>query len=218
MRLRDRVAGQALAPVIVVTLAAGEVELALAAEEGRAAGVDKPPRSGVAGDGDGQAAGLPRDVGGEREQVPAFEFEGRSLLSPGAAKVDALLQVQRSAARGIERRVARRDALHARARIAVAIGAGAIRGARLPRPQRLAVEHPKHARIGRVVVLHCARVAAHELVAGAALGERNLGGAGHGPGIAETGKDTRRGCQCETRARAEAHAHSMRIEAVSVTE
>jgi len=43
--------------------------------------------------------------------------------------------------------------------IAVASGAGAIRGARLLVPQRLAVEHPQHAGIAGVVVLHRARLA-----------------------------------------------------------
>src|SRR5262249_36922262 len=46
----------------------------------------------------------------------------------------------------------------------------------IPRPQRAAVEHPQPPGIGGVVALHGARLAAHELVARAALGQGNLGG------------------------------------------
>src|SRR6266850_6567233 len=41
VRLRDDAAGEALAPVVVVALGAGEVELALAAMEGFPAGLEK---------------------------------------------------------------------------------------------------------------------------------------------------------------------------------
>src|SRR5262249_16125781 len=52
------------------------------------------------------------------------------------------------------------------------------RAAGLALPRRLAVEHRQHAGIGSVVVLHRAGVAAHELVAGLALLERNVCGKG----------------------------------------
>src|SRR5258707_8783706 len=122
------------------------------------------------------AARLPRDVRGQREQVAALVGERGRLLPLDAAGVDALLQVHRPAARGIERRVARRDSFHAFSRVTVAIEACAIRSARLALKQGLAVEHPQRARITGVVVLHGARLAAHELVAGAALGQRDFTG------------------------------------------
>src|SRR5262245_59812022 len=77
--------------------------------------------------------------------------------------------------RRIEGRVARRHALHAGACVAMAIGAGLIRAAGFAVPEGLAVEHPQHAGIDGVVVLHGARLAPHELVAGLAVGRRDFG-------------------------------------------
>ena len=57
-------------------------------------------------------------------------------------------------------------------------------------PQRLAVEHPQHAGIGGVVVLHRAGLARHEVVAGVALGERDVGGE-HGSVAARTRRQPR---------------------------
>ena len=51
------------------------------------------------------------------------------------------------------------------------------RRAGLAVPQLLAVEHPQHAGIGGVVVLHRLGVRRHEAVAGPALGLRDFGGA-----------------------------------------
>ena len=127
---------------------------------------------------DRQAARLARDVGGQRQQLAALPGEGRGLLPVGAAHVDALLESDRPSLGGVERRMARGHALHARPGIAVAVGAGAAGGAGLPAPQRRPLEHPEQAGIGGVVVLHRARLAAHEVVAGAAVGGRSLAGEG----------------------------------------
>ena len=94
----------------------------------------------------------------------------------GAAEIDALLQIDGPAERLVEGGIAGRDALHAGARIVVAVGAGLVRGAGLAFPQRFAVEHPEHAGIGGVVVLHRLGLRRHEAVAGAALGLRDFGG------------------------------------------
>src|SRR5262249_7646792 len=96
----------------------------------------------------------------------------------GAAGIDALLEIEQPSLRHVERRIARGDALHARAGVAVAVAAGAGGAARLPAPQRYALEHPQHAGIGAVVVLDPARLAAHEVVAGAAFRAGNLAGEG----------------------------------------
>src|SRR5437899_3349379 len=130
MGLRDGAACELSAPEVVVALGAGEIELALAAEEPFAAGFEERPGAPVDSDRYRQAARLPRDVSGEREQVLALVGERRRFLPPDAAGVDTLLEVHRSAACGIERRIARRDCLHAFSRIAVAGGARAIRSAR----------------------------------------------------------------------------------------
>src|SRR5260221_5574738 len=92
VRLRDDAAGEALAPVVVVALGAGEVELALAAMEGFPTGLEKRLAPRVDHDADRQAARLPADVRGEREQVLALLGERRRLLPPRPAEVDSLLQ------------------------------------------------------------------------------------------------------------------------------
>src|SRR5262249_17232801 len=71
-----------------------------------------------------------------------------------------------------------RDPFHARARVAMAIGARFSGRALLALPERFAVEHPQHRRIGGVVILHRARLGRHEVVARFALAERNFRGAG----------------------------------------
>src|SRR5260221_9741582 len=96
----------------------------------------------------------------------------------GAAQVDALLEVDGPAERLVESGIMRRDALHGGTGVAVAIGTGLVRGTNLALPQRFAVEHPEHAGVDGVVVLHCLGVRRHEAVAGAAFGRRNFGGAG----------------------------------------
>jgi hypothetical protein len=74
------------------------------------------------------------DKRGQRQQVAALISEWRRLLMIGAAQIDALLEIDGPAQRLVEGRIARRDALHADARVVVAIGAGLVRGAGLARP------------------------------------------------------------------------------------
>src|SRR5439155_7794263 len=119
MGLRDGAAGELSAPVVVVALGAGEIELALAAMEGFSACIEKGFAARVDRDIDRQAARLHRDIRGQREQLFALESERLRLLPRGAAEVDPLLQVHRAPRRGVEGRITRGDALHARARVAV---------------------------------------------------------------------------------------------------
>src|SRR5215211_966923 len=175
MTLRDRIAGQALAPIVIVALTAGETELALAAIKQRTAGVEKLDHA-IRRDADRDAARLPPHVGGEREQLLALVRERWRLLLLGAADIDALLEINRPAARRIKGRITRGNAFHARPRVAVAVGARLVGRTRLGVPQRLAVEHPERARVGGVVVLHRLGLAAHEVVSRAALAGGNLGG------------------------------------------
>src|SRR5438270_13365047 len=104
MPLRDGIAGEDFAPVVVVALAARQVERELAALEQRAAGVEKLDHA-VAVDGDRHAARLAADEGRERQQLLALGGKSRGLLLLAAADVDALLEIDRPAARRIERRV-----------------------------------------------------------------------------------------------------------------
>ena len=54
-----------------------------------------------------------REVGGERQQILAVEPQRRGLLAIRPAEIDALLQIDRPAEQGIDRRIARGDAVHA---------------------------------------------------------------------------------------------------------
>src|SRR6266851_9940155 len=176
LRCSDPSACELLAPVVVVALRAGEIELPLAAREHVAAGVEERLRALVVRDLDRHPARLQPHIGREREQLLAFERERRRPLPVRAAEVDSAFEIDRPSAPDIEGGIARRHALHARLGVAVAIAARFAGVAVLAAPQRLAVEHPQRAGIAGVVVLHGAGVAAHELIAGFALGERDLAG------------------------------------------
>jgi hypothetical protein len=78
-----------------MTLAAGQIELALAPMEGGTTGIEERLRPLVDRDLDRQAARLARDVGAQRQQVPALPGERRRLLLVNAADVDALLEADR---------------------------------------------------------------------------------------------------------------------------
>src|SRR5439155_1674588 len=155
----------------LVTYFAGEKQYIVVAIDGRG-------RSAVLVDGDvdRHAARLAREVGGQRQELLALVGERRRLLAIDAAEIDPLLERDRPAPRGVERGMARGHARHARAGLAVTLGARTAGVAGLLVPQRFALEHPEHAGIRGVVVLHRARLTAHEVVAGAAFGERNLAG------------------------------------------
>ena len=84
MPLGHDVAREAPVPVVVVALAAGEVQLALAPIERRAAGLEKRPRALVDQDVDRQAARLARDVRGQRQELTALVRERRRLLALSA--------------------------------------------------------------------------------------------------------------------------------------
>ena len=77
MRLRDRRAAQTLAPIVVMALRAGQVQLALAALENLPPGIDERPGLRIVGDGDRLAPRLVRDIGGQRQQLAAFERQRR---------------------------------------------------------------------------------------------------------------------------------------------
>src|SRR5262249_49272366 len=110
--LRDQAAGEVLAPVVVVALRARQVELTLAPVEGLLSRFEERLRLRVDLRRYRHPARLPPDVGGEREQLLALVGERRGFLMIDAAGVDALLEVERLAPRGVERGIARRDALH----------------------------------------------------------------------------------------------------------
>src|SRR5262249_40602735 len=121
--LRDRGAGELLAPIVVVALGTGEIELPLALGEQLAAGLQEGLDALVVRDFDRHAARLLPHIGRECEQLLALERKRRRLLLLGAADIDSLLEIDGASARGTEGWIARRHAFHAHPRVAVAIGA-----------------------------------------------------------------------------------------------
>src|SRR5260370_13043900 len=177
MRLRDRRSRQPLVPIIVVAIGAAEIELSLPLHEQLASLGEERFEVGGGGGRDRNGARLARDQGGKRQQTAALVRKRRRLLMVDAAQIDALLQIDGAAERLVERGIAGSDALHGRAGLAVAVGAGLVGGAYLALPQRIAVEHPEHAGIGGVVLLHRLGVRGQEAVCGGALALRDIRGA-----------------------------------------
>ena len=124
-----------------------------------------------------------------------------------AAQIDALFQIDGTPERLVEGGIARGDALHADARVAMAVGAGFCGRAGPVLPQGFAVQHGQHAGIGGVVVLHGFGFRRHETESRAALACRDFVGAD------ERGRDQQRrqddGAGCS-------HSTPMAAEAVSL--
>src|SRR4051812_11279141 len=112
MALHQRNPGQLLAPVLIVAVLAGQIELALARRIELAARRDERLRLFVLRDRDRKPARLPADVGGEREQIAALVRERLGLLLFDAAQIDALLDIDWASVRRTERRIARGYAAH----------------------------------------------------------------------------------------------------------
>src|SRR3954453_5281196 len=141
MALHQRNTGELLAPVVVVAILTGKVELARARRIELAAGGDKRLGLLVVYDCDRKSTRLLAHVSREREQLAAFMRERLRLLLLDAAEIDPLFDVDRAVLRRREGRIARRDAAQRGGRIAMAVSARLVRLARLAIPQRLAVEH-----------------------------------------------------------------------------
>src|SRR5215510_5678295 len=106
MRLRNGRAREFLLPIVVVTLRAGEIELALPAIEHGTAGLEEWPRALVDREIGRDAARLPRHIGVEREQIFPFERQRRRLLALGTANVDLLVEIDRPPTCRVESRIA----------------------------------------------------------------------------------------------------------------
>ena len=76
MSLRDRRSRQPLVPIVVVAVAAGEIELALPQHEAIAALGDEGRELRIGAGLDRRAARLPRDEGGQRQQFAALKASG----------------------------------------------------------------------------------------------------------------------------------------------
>src|ERR1700687_2377567 len=193
-----------------MAIRAAEVELALSSLEKVASPGDEGLEPRVVPGIDGNAARVLCDECGERHQVVAFVRKRRRLLMPRAAQIDALLQIDGTSKLPVEGGIAGRDAFHAGARVVMTIGAGLTRRSSFAFPHRLAVEHPQHAGIGSIVVLHRLCIRRHEAEAGSAFGLRNVGGG------ERRGRDIGRDQQRRNGYRArKSHSTVMEAEAVS---
>src|SRR5581483_1907714 len=161
--LADGLGEEALAPVLLVALRAREVHLAAASVVCGAARLEVRARRPVDADVDRQPARLARDVSGDRKQFLRLVRERLRALVPGAAGVDAALEVEQAPARGVELRIRRGDAAHALRGVLVAVGARASRGSRALAPHLRAALDPEHRRIAEVVGLQRAQVGAEEV-------------------------------------------------------
>src|SRR6185312_11332316 len=113
MSLWDGGAAEFLARIVVMAVGAGKIELALPFLEKLFSVRAERRKARIVGWRDGHAARLPGDVGRKIEQLLALGVEGCGLLLPGAAKVDASLEIDRLVRSGRDRGIARRHALHA---------------------------------------------------------------------------------------------------------
>ena len=86
-----------LVPIVVMAIGAGEVELPLSLREQLVALLKERCKLRVGCGYNGHAARLMGDEGREREQIMALIVERRRLLPLGAAQIDPLLQVDRTA-------------------------------------------------------------------------------------------------------------------------
>src|ERR1700712_1067896 len=129
MALGDGGAGKPPVPIVVMAVGAAEIELPLPMHEQLASFRDEALKPGIGNFSDGGAARVLSYESRQRKQLAAFVGQRRRLLVPGAAQVDALLQVDRTAENLVEGGIAGRDAFHAGARVVVAIGAGLVRAA-----------------------------------------------------------------------------------------
>src|SRR5882762_5745897 len=151
--LAQRLGAQALAPVLLMAVRAGEIHLAAARVIRFSARVQLLSR-GI--DLDWHATRLMRDIGGEREQLVRLVREGLFVPDFGFQRDDPAV---------LHRRVARRHALHRD-----------VTGRAFLREQLRPLVHPQHARVLRVARLQAAHFFACEFKAGAILrfrGARN---------------------------------------------
>ena len=91
--LADGLGEQALAPILVVALRAGQIHLTVPRMEERAPAVERRFRRTIDRDRERHAARLAGNVRSESEQIVGFARPGRQPLPLHAAGIDALLAV-----------------------------------------------------------------------------------------------------------------------------
>src|SRR5688572_19673576 len=121
MRLRDHAAGKASPPVGIMTIGAGEVQLALPLFINLLSSRAEWFQTLVFTRRDRHAARLISNEGREREKLPTFERKRYSVLVDLPTDIDAALEINRPSALGEIDRIARGNALHAYGRIPMAL-------------------------------------------------------------------------------------------------
>src|SRR5258708_7179407 len=134
MPLRNDVAGEPLAPVVVMTKRARQVELPLPLVEELPAGGRERCEPFIRWRRYRLASRLARHIGRQRKQIVALIAQRRRLLALGAFEIDALCEVDRPAAWDVESRIAGCHSPHALRCAAGAVGARAVGGAGLGAP------------------------------------------------------------------------------------
>ena len=163
--LTDRVAAKFLAPIFVMALGAGEVELAPPGVE-----IILAPRIPVCRrafdiDRDRLAACKVCDIGRQREEVIALIGERRAILIAFAAKIDPAFNIDEPAALLIDLWVMGRRACQRAGALGMTVATGICDPVRLLE-QRFAPVDPEKAGIGEVIVLKGLRLRLQEGVTG----------------------------------------------------
>jgi len=146
------VAPQLSANKVLVTLSAGEIELALPLVEKRTSGFEIGFGFPVDLHLHRQSAGLMGDDSSESEKWLRLVGQGSRGLIALSTRIDAPLEIEELTRLRIDGRIARSRAAHALNR-SVALRAGDLRIARGLAPKRGAQVDPKHAAIERSVRL-----------------------------------------------------------------
>ena len=172
MALTDAFGEQRAAPIGIVTMGTGQIQLAAAAEEECLSHLEVPARRPVDVRLRGEAARLVGDIGIERQEVFGFARQRRCFLSLDTGLKDARPQRHQFPRALVDFRIAHRHALHAGARIPMAIGAGFLVFARGCPPEFRAPVNPQGSGICKIVLLHFFEVGTEELETGFDIGWR----------------------------------------------
>ena len=132
-----------------------------------AAGLQKGLKPLIERGADRQSARLQCHIGRERQEIFALVCKGLAFWRSAR---QSFMRPSGSADRRdlVEGGVTRGNTLHAARDITMAIGACFVRRPSLPSRHNSSPQHPEHARISAVVVLHGAGLGAHEGVTGCA--------------------------------------------------
>lgn len=169
MPFTDGVGQKLAAGILLMTMGAGQIHLALTAVISVAAPLEVHTVRVIDLDIDRHAAGLMGDVSGQRQQFFGFVTQDIRTLPLLTTLIDSPLQIAQFPATDIPARISRGDTLHRCWRITVAAGAGFSAAAGRRTPQLLAARDPQHAGIAEIIGLQGTHIAAGVLDPGFGL-------------------------------------------------